>query len=36
MRDLCQLHKDMRQGMVGLFDGDGKSVKREWAPRLRR
>ena len=24
------------QGMVELFDGDGKSVKCDWAPRLRR
>jgi hypothetical protein len=30
-----KLHKGMRQGMVELFDGDGKSVKRDWAPRLR-
>ena len=28
----ARLHQDMRQGMVELFDGDGKSVKRDWAP----
>jgi hypothetical protein len=28
----AKLLKDMRQGMVELFDGDGKSVKRDWAP----
>jgi hypothetical protein len=32
----AKLRKDMRQGMIELFDGDGKSVKRDWAPRLRR
>jgi len=34
----AKLHEGMRQGqgMVELFDGDGKSVKRDFAPRLRR
>ena len=30
----AKLREGMRQGMVELFDGDGKSVKRDWAPRL--
>jgi hypothetical protein len=31
----AKLYADMRQGSVELFDGEGKTVKRDWAPRLR-
>jgi hypothetical protein len=30
-----KLYREMRQGMVELMDGDGKTVDRAWAPRLR-
>jgi hypothetical protein len=30
-----KLHRDMRQGTVELVDDEGKTVKRDWAPRLR-
>jgi hypothetical protein len=28
----AKLHKGMRQGSVELFDGEGKSVRCDWAP----
>jgi hypothetical protein len=31
----AKLYRDMRQGMIELMDGDGKTVDRAWAPRLR-
>jgi hypothetical protein len=31
----AKLYRDMRQGTVELMDGEGKTVDRAWAPRLR-
>ena len=30
----AKLYREMRQGNVELFDGDGKAIDRAWAPRL--
>jgi hypothetical protein len=31
----AKLHEDMHQGGLQLFDGEGNTVLRDWAPRLR-